>query len=270
MSHASDWFNYHAALKILIFSMLAGAALPGLFALGLRLGLRVAHGLRGAVCLWVAVSRPVGLCGKVQDGVPHQVGHPVRRQVGVRPQDALRRDFTINALFYNISADAIEDLTGRGVADLRAGRLVTPLPPAVPPAHGMSRADVGIFELHDAYAIMACVSLESAGFAPAGEGTGFAADGHLALGGRLPIATFGGLKARGHPVGATGVYQAAEMHRQLTRRAGANQVAGARVARACGALAAGASSRAVPPLAPAASCQPPYSSSSPSWIIVSS
>ncbi|MEI7717223.1 MAG: hypothetical protein WCI78_14240 [Mycobacterium sp.] len=37
MSHASDWFNYHAALKILIFSMLAGAALPGLFALGLRL-----------------------------------------------------------------------------------------------------------------------------------------------------------------------------------------------------------------------------------------
>jgi acetyl-CoA C-acetyltransferase len=95
---------------------------------------------------------------------------------------------------------------------------------------GLSRADVGIFELHDAYAIMACVSLESAGFAPAGEGTGFAADGHLALGGRLPIATFGGLKARGHPVGATGVYQAAEMHRQLTRRAGANQVAGARVA----------------------------------------
>ena len=37
MSHFSDWFNYQASLKILIFSMLAGAALPGLFALGLRL-----------------------------------------------------------------------------------------------------------------------------------------------------------------------------------------------------------------------------------------
>ncbi|OBH19795.1 hypothetical protein [Mycobacterium sp. E3247] len=36
MSHFSDWFNYQASLKILIFSMLAGAALPGLFALGLR------------------------------------------------------------------------------------------------------------------------------------------------------------------------------------------------------------------------------------------
>ena len=37
MSHFSDWFNYQASLKILVFSMLAGAALPGLFALGLRL-----------------------------------------------------------------------------------------------------------------------------------------------------------------------------------------------------------------------------------------
>jgi len=95
---------------------------------------------------------------------------------------------------------------------------------------GLARADVGAFELHDAYAVMACVSLESSGFAPPGEGTRFAAEGHLGLGGRLPIATFGGLKARGHPVGATGVYQAAEMHRQLTRRAGANQVAGLRAA----------------------------------------
>ena len=63
-----------------------------------------------------------------------------------------------------------------------------------------------------------------------GEGTSFAADGHLALGGSLPFATFGGLTARGHPVGATGVYQAAEMHRQLTQRGAANQVPGATVA----------------------------------------
>lgn len=95
---------------------------------------------------------------------------------------------------------------------------------------GLARADVDVFELHDAYAIMACVSLESAGFCAPGEGTRFAAGGRLALGGALPIATFGGLKARGHPVGATGVYQAAEMHRQLQRRAGANQVPGARAA----------------------------------------
>ena len=95
---------------------------------------------------------------------------------------------------------------------------------------GHSRADVDIFELHDAYAIMACLSLESAGFAAPGEGTAYAASGAIGLTGATPMATFGGLKARGHPVGATGVYQAAEMHRQLTRRAGENQVAGAEVA----------------------------------------
>jgi acetyl-CoA C-acetyltransferase len=95
---------------------------------------------------------------------------------------------------------------------------------------GLQRSDINIFELHDAYTIMACVSLESAGFAPYGQGTAWAAEGHIGLRGSLPMATFGGLKARGHPVGATGVYQAAEMHRQLTRRAGANQVEGTRTA----------------------------------------
>ena len=57
-----------------------------------------------------------------------------------------------------------------------------------------------------------------------GQGTAFAADGHIALDGSLPIASFGGLKARGHPVGASGVYQAVEMHWQLTGRAGRNQI----------------------------------------------
>jgi len=89
---------------------------------------------------------------------------------------------------------------------------------------------VDLFELHDAYSIMACLCLESAGFALPGQGTHFANDGHLALNGILPIATFGGLKARGHPVGATGVYQAAEVFLQLTGTAGANQVKGAQVA----------------------------------------
>jgi acetyl-CoA C-acetyltransferase len=89
---------------------------------------------------------------------------------------------------------------------------------------------VDLFELHDAYSIMACLCLESAGFALPGQGTQFANDGHLALNGILPIATFGGLKARGHPVGATGVYQTAEVFLQLTRAAGANQVKGAEVA----------------------------------------
>ncbi len=88
-------------------------------------------------------------------------------------------------------------------------------------------ADIHLFEVHDAFSIMAALSLEAAGFAPRGAGVRLAQDGEIAIGGRLPISTMGGLKARGHPVGATGVYQIVEVVQQLTGQAGANQVAGA-------------------------------------------
>jgi acetyl-CoA C-acetyltransferase len=77
---------------------------------------------------------------------------------------------------------------------------------------------------------MSVLTLESAGFAKPGTGARLAADGRLALDGDLPIATFGGLKARGHPVGATGCYQLVEAYLQLTDSAGANQVRDAELA----------------------------------------
>jgi acetyl-CoA C-acetyltransferase len=88
-------------------------------------------------------------------------------------------------------------------------------------------ADIDLFELHDAFSIMAALSLEAAGFAPRGAGVQMANEGEIGIGGRLPISTMGGLKARGHPVGATGIYQIAEVVTQLTGQAGANQVSGA-------------------------------------------
>ncbi|MGI6207407.1 MAG: thiolase domain-containing protein [Anaerolineae bacterium] len=94
---------------------------------------------------------------------------------------------------------------------------------------GRTTEDVDFFELHDAFTIMSILSLEAAGFAPKGEGYRLAAGGGISLTGRIPICTMGGLKARGHPVGATGVYQAAEAVLQLEGRAGDCQVAGARV-----------------------------------------
>jgi acetyl-CoA C-acetyltransferase len=87
--------------------------------------------------------------------------------------------------------------------------------------------DIHLFELHDAFSIMAALSLEAAGFAPPGVGVQLACNGDIAIGGRLPISTMGGLKSRGHPVGATGVYQVVELVCQLTGQAGANQVRGA-------------------------------------------
>ncbi len=89
--------------------------------------------------------------------------------------------------------------------------------------------EVDFFELHDAFSIMAALSLEAAGFARRGGGLRLALDGEIGLHGRLPVATMGGLKARGHPVGATGVYQAVEAVQQLRDQAGENQVPNARI-----------------------------------------
>ena len=92
------------------------------------------------------------------------------------------------------------------------------------------REQVDLFEYHDSYSIFAALSLEAAGFAPRGAGWKLAADGSIALTGQIPCATLGGCKARGNPGGATGVYQAAEAATQLRGQAGANQIAGAKVA----------------------------------------
>ena len=95
---------------------------------------------------------------------------------------------------------------------------------------GVTPADIDMIELHDAYTIMNALSLEAMGFAEAGKGTELAINGDIMLGGRLPICTFGGLKARGHPVGATGTYQVVESFLQLTGQAGENQVKNAEIA----------------------------------------
>jgi acetyl-CoA C-acetyltransferase len=93
---------------------------------------------------------------------------------------------------------------------------------------GILPADIDLFELFDAFSIFAAISLEAAGFAERGQGWSLAQDGALNLDGSLPISTFGGLKARGNPGGASGVYQVVEAVLQLRGQAGDNQVAEAR------------------------------------------
>lgn len=104
---------------------------------------------------------------------------------------------------------------------------------------GVANGDIDLFELHDAFTIVSALTLEAAGFAAPGEGWRLAKDGQIGLAGALPISTFGGLKSRGNPVGATGIYQAVEAVLQLRGAAGANQVADARIAmiRSLGGLA---------------------------------
>lgn len=94
---------------------------------------------------------------------------------------------------------------------------------------GLKRQDIDFAELHDAFSSMVVLSLEAGGFAPPGRAPWMAAEGEFSIEGRLPISTMGGLKARGHPVGATGVYQIIDVVTQLRGEAGPNQVRNAEI-----------------------------------------
>jgi acetyl-CoA C-acetyltransferase len=94
---------------------------------------------------------------------------------------------------------------------------------------GMGPGDIDLFELHDAFSIMSALSLEACGFAERGQGPRLGLDNEVTPKGRIPVCTRGGLKARGHPVGATGVYQIVEIVQQLRGECGGTQVEGARI-----------------------------------------
>jgi acetyl-CoA acetyltransferase len=97
---------------------------------------------------------------------------------------------------------------------------------------GIEPADVDIAEVHDAFTVCEALLAEAAGFAPQGQGVETALDPAERSAGwtDVRINTSGGLKARGHPIGATGLLQAVEAHEQLTGRAGDRQVDGAETA----------------------------------------
>jgi acetyl-CoA C-acetyltransferase len=94
---------------------------------------------------------------------------------------------------------------------------------------GVSAADIDVFELHDAFSIMSALSLEACGFSERGQGPRLGLDNEIQVTGRVPICTRGGLKARGHPVGATGMYQIVEVIQQLRGECGPTQVDGAKI-----------------------------------------
>jgi acetyl-CoA C-acetyltransferase len=98
---------------------------------------------------------------------------------------------------------------------------------------GVGPDDVDVAELHDAFTILEIAESEEAGFFPKGEGHLALERGETEIGGRLPINPSGGLKGKGHPVGATGVAQAHEIVTQLRGFADRRQVEGARIGFTC-------------------------------------
>jgi acetyl-CoA C-acetyltransferase len=89
--------------------------------------------------------------------------------------------------------------------------------------------DIDLFELHDAFSIMSALSLEACGFAERGQGVRLGLDNEIHPKGRVPVCTRGGLKARGHPVGATGMYQVVEVVQQLRGECDGTQVDAAQI-----------------------------------------
>jgi acetyl-CoA C-acetyltransferase len=90
-------------------------------------------------------------------------------------------------------------------------------------------SDIQVAEVHDCFTFVELMSYEDLGFCSVGKGGALIDSGETCLGGRTPVNTSGGLKAKGHPVGATGTAQAYEIYLQLTGQAERRQVKGAKI-----------------------------------------
>lgn len=145
-----------------------------------------------------------------RDLLPHDVPDPLVKIAGsAMASDTLALHDRSDLLYF----EAIHNSTGRAIKQA-----------------GITLDQINLFEYHDAFSIYAALSLESTGFAVRGQGWKLAAEGAININGTIPCATMGGLKARGYPGGATGVYQAIEATLQLRGQAEANQVKDAKYA----------------------------------------
>lgn len=94
---------------------------------------------------------------------------------------------------------------------------------------GLKPSDIDLCEIHDCFTIAEIIVSEDLGFFKKGEGGKAAEKGLTAIGGKIPINTSGGLKSKGHPVGATGIAQIIEIYEQLNGKAGERQVKNAKI-----------------------------------------
>ena len=147
----------------------------------------------------------------------------------IAPLESLSTDKRANPILIAGSAAATDSLA---VHDRKDPLWLSAAEKSVKQAYaqaGLIPKDIDVFELHDAFSIMSALSLEACGFAERGQGPRLGLDGEILPEGHIPITTRGGLKARGHPVGATGIYQIVEVVEQLRGKATGTQVEGAKI-----------------------------------------
>ena len=107
---------------------------------------------------------------------------------------------------------------------------------------GLKSSDIDLAEVHDCFTIAEICIIEELGFCEKGKGGKFTEDGNTALDGKIPVNTSGGLKSKGHPVGATGAAQIVEIYEQLTGKSGERQIKNAKIGLAQNMGGSGASS----------------------------
>jgi acetyl-CoA C-acetyltransferase len=141
----------------------------------------------------------------------------------------LAKKFT-DAPVHIIGSGQAQDTLGLFERDDMTTMNVTKL--AAKQAYEMAKVDakrIDVAEVHDCFTIAEIIAYETLGFCRQGAGGKLIDDDVTKMGGRIPVNTSGGLKAKGHPVGATGTAQAHEVYLQLTNQAGERQVKGAEI-----------------------------------------
>lgn len=125
-----------------------------------------------------------------------------------------------------VASDTIDLSERKSLTELRATQIAGKK--ALESA-GVSIKDIKVAEVHDCFTIAEVMAMEDLGFCSKGAGGKFIKSKATRLGGKCPVNTSGGLKACGHPVGATGVKQIIEITQQLRKNAGKRQVTGANI-----------------------------------------
>jgi acetyl-CoA C-acetyltransferase len=165
------------------------------------------------------VAEPLRLfyCSPITDGAAAVIVAPLERA----------REFTDTPIRVLASAQASDTITlhdRRDISTLDA--TVTAGQKAFRMAK-LAHKDIDMVEVHDCFSIAEICAIEDLGFCRKGSAGKFTADGETALGGKIPVNTSGGLKACGHPVGATGIKQVYEIVKQIRNEAGKRQIDGA-------------------------------------------
>ncbi len=169
------------------------------------------------------VADPLRLldCSPITDGAAALVLAPVDKA-----REMLKGRPLVKVTGSGLATDTITLANRADLAELTAVRLAGERAYRMA---GRSPADVHLAEVHDCFTIAEIMATEALGFFPPGQGGPAVEQGLTAIGGRIPVNPSGGLKAKGHPVGATGVAQVVELVSQLRGSCGERQVEGARV-----------------------------------------